>query len=300
MKKVISYLVLLLSLIILGEYSYAKNDNNPFGVHASSSYLDSLPDSQSSLPNQPPQSKTEKSYITLNKYGYDVIDISKGVENSWLIKELLDEVKSSRDPILDVGGGYGGLTFLMSKLGATVIYNDIDEGHLYYGKKQLSPSQKERVYLNSSSFPEEMNFPKNSLEGVVLHRVLHFLTPSQIEKGIEKISNWLKPGGKVYIVVLTPQHAEYRSKVLQKYDDEWQQGNPWPGYSYGSKDILPDQAENLPEQLHVMDGRPLKRILEKNGFVIIKDDFIGMKQYGKTELRDGKEAYGLIAMKNVY
>jgi hypothetical protein len=138
----------------------------------------------------------------------------------------------------------------------------------------------------------------HSLSGVVLYRVAHFMPPDKFEEGIAKIHRWLVPGGKVFIAVLPPQHGEYRDKVLSQYDANWKKGNVWPGFSFKSQDILPDQAYALPARLHLMDERPLVNVLEKYGFTIEKKDFIDMKKFGKSEQRDGHELYGIVAVKN--
>lgn len=286
-------LFLLLAQLTWASDSIDKNDDK-FGVLASSVSLDSLPK------DQPPLSNTGKSLVTLNKFGFDVLDEQTLAEN-WLVKEILETAKKPNALILDVGGGYGRLTSSITKINPTarVIYNDRKKEHLYYGIKEMSPFQKERVYLNTKVCPEEMDFTgENFLDAAAYIRVFHFMKPSEIEQAIEKTSRWLKPGGKIFIMVLSPQHGEYRDKVLEEYERRWEQGDLWPGYFHKSKDILPDQSKHLPEWLHVMDGRPLERILEEKGYTITKRGFVEtMKKFGNTEKRSGQEAYGLIAMK---
>jgi SAM-dependent methyltransferase len=268
-------------------------NNHTYGVLANSPQLNEF---DKSLDKAPPLSKTGKSLVTYNRFGFDVIDTNT-IKESWLIENLTHFSKHATHPILDIGGGYGRLSKLMAEQGASVIYNDLDERHVLLGRQLFSEQERAHLYLNTFKFPRGMIIPQNSLSGVVLHRVVHFMKPDEVEEGIAKIKRWLVPGGKVYIAVLAPQHGEYRDKVLPAYEKRWQQGDAWPGYGFKSKEILPDQAYALPKVLHVMDKRPLEKALLKYGFVIEKADYIDMKQFGNIEKRDGHEWFGIIAVK---
>lgn len=246
--------------------------------------------------DEPPLSITGKSYATLNKQGFDVLD-GKTIAESWIIQDLMTFGAGTERPILDVGGAYGGITRLLLSQGATVYYNDIDPNHLLMGRRKIDAGMYPKLYLNTQSFPYEMNFAPASLDAVVLHRVLHFMEPIQVEEGIRKAVEWLAPGGKIFIVVLAPQHIQYRDKFLSTYDQRWNDGNPWPGSGIKACEALPEQAYNLPELLHVMDERPLRAALERYGFIVERADFISMQRFGVDSNRDGKESFGIIGVK---
>ena len=82
------------------------------------------------------------------------------------------------------------------------------------------------------------------------------------------------------------------------YDQKWNDGNLWPGSGLKSCEVLPEQAYGLPEFIHVMDERPLKKVLEKFGFEIVESNFISMKRFGSEPDRNGQESYGIIAKKH--
>ena len=50
-----------------------------------------------------------------------------------------------------------------------------------------------------------------------------------------------------------------------------------------------------------MDDRPLKYALEKHGFTVLKKGFIDMSRFNAADYkrdRDGRESFGIIAVKN--
>lgn len=270
-----------------------KQNQHSFGVRANAPFLDDI---ENTLPDNPPLSRTGKSLLTYNKQGFDIIDPDTA-KKSFLIHAIAKFSKNTRQPMLEIGGGYGRLSKIMLEQGATVIENDLDLRHLIYGRKLLEPELREHLYLNTFKFPRGMILPPNSLSGVVMYRVLHLMTPDEIEEGFAKIKRWLVPGGKLFIAVLPPQHVEYQDKVLKHYEQRWNKGDPWPGAGLKSEILLPQQAYGLPENLHVMDERPLKKALEKYGFMVEEYGFIDMKRFHGQTSNDGQELFGLIAVK---
>lgn len=238
-----------------------------------------------------------KSSVTLNKTGYDVLT-KEIMQENWVIKDFLSFATKAKSPILDVGAGYGGITSSALEKGASVIYNDIDVRHLLVGYRKIKDKHThglEKLYLNERSFPQETTFPNQSLSAVMLHRIIHFLLPDEIEKGFDDIRDWLEPGGRIYIVVMAPQHIGFRDWFLPIYNKRWSDGVLWPGNGLDVERALPDQAMNLPKNLHVMDERPLVLSLKKRDFIIEKVGFVSMKKLGIESNRDGREAFGVIA-----
>jgi SAM-dependent methyltransferase len=182
----------------LNSFKCAQNQH-PFGIIATSALLDEM---EQTLAPTPPDST---------------------IKDNWLIHEITKTSKKADHPMLDIGGGYGHLSKAMLKSGATVIYNDIEPKHLIYGRQLALADERQRLYLNSHKFPRSMILEPNSLSGVVLYRVAHFMKPDEFEEGIAKIKRWLVPGGKIFIAV-TPQPKQHHFmderpliQVLTKY-----------------------------------------------------------------------------------
>jgi len=274
---------------------FKKLPHSEFGVKANNETIDNL----AKIVTDPKLSATGKSYLTVNRMGFDVLNTAESI-NSWVVTEFLEFIKGTKKPVLDIGAGYGHISLTALAQGNKVVANDIALEHLlnirkFALNKHLSVGQ---LYLNINSFPSEMNFPNNSFDAIMLHRVIHFMSPQQIIEGFAKISKWLAPGGKVFIVVMSPQHKQFADWFLPIYEQKWQQGDKWPGVNLPVKKALPDQVYNLPKVLHVMDDRPLRLAFEKLGFDIEKSEFISMRHFAtKPNERDGKEAMGIVAIK---
>ncbi len=297
MKKINRFLTLLgLSLFftqVIAKPFNCLQSRHPFGIKASKEEVTEL---YEALEFSPKLSKTGKSLVTVTGFGFDVLS-DNNTQPSWFIQDLMTFAGTAKAPILDVGGGYGGLSHKMLQQGATVIFNDLDERQLLYGMSQIDPALREHLWLNRHHFPQKMIIPPQKLSAVVFHRVLHFMSGDQIEEGLAKVNKWLVPGGKVFIAVLPPQHGEYKDKILVTYDKRWEQGVAWPGEGLSSKVLLPDQSYALPNKLHVMDERPLTLALQKYGFKVEKSGFIEMNRFGNQAKRQGQELFGLIAIK---
>ena len=268
-----------------------------FGVRADEPGLDDLIE----ICPAPQKSKTGKSLLTANKMGFDILDNAKAQEN-WLVHELYNYITDGQPKIiLDIGAGYGHLSLsALSKNKNIVISNDIAEEHLMEIRRRAIRDDLplNHLYLNNKSFPNEIDLEDSSVDLIIAYRILHFLTAEEIEHGVVKMYKMLKENGKLFILVMAPQNKSFSEWLLPIYNNKWNLGNKFPGENLAVKEALPEQAYNLPEYLHVMDERPLRRVLEEHGFEVEVVDFVDMKYFGNIpHKRDGHESVGVIARK---
>ncbi|MCE2716095.1 MAG: class I SAM-dependent methyltransferase [Pseudomonadota bacterium] len=201
---------------------------------------------------------------TLNQAEYMTLESDK------LSDEFIESAaKWGREgvPSVDVGAAYGIISLMALERGAILIANDVERRHLLILRKNASKRNLSRLFLNTRSFPEQTSFPPNSVGAILLRRVVHFLNPSQMELAMDKIVEWLKPGGSVFIVTMSPYHYSLKG-FDTTYEERWENGNPWPGEIHNMRSYIPDCAKDIPDYLHVMDTRPLIQALEKRGMVI--------------------------------
>ncbi len=166
-------------------------NKHPFGVIATSPALDKI---ENDLPNSASVPKLEK---------------------SWLINEIQKYSRQASQPMLEVGGRYGEISKLMLKEGATVVYNDSDRRHLLHGRESINFEQRQRLYMNTFSYPRGMILPKNVLSGIVYYQSLDAMSPDAMEEGFAKAKGWLVPGGKLFIALKPSKNS--LEKMLAKY-----------------------------------------------------------------------------------
>lgn len=238
---------------------------------------------------EPTLSHTKKAFVTENKFGFDTLS----ADINWIIEDFLASITPGMI-VMDVGAGYGKLTRLALDKGATVISNEISENQQLYTLKFIKSNQKKRLYFHRQDI-RTTSLPNSSLDAIMFHRVLHFFKGKEIENILTKTYQWLKPGGKIYIVMMSKDHVAFRDKIY--YDDS----KRWPGEGLVIvKKHIPDQAYALPSTLHVVSVETLEKALVNAGFLVEKLDYISMKKFGGESNRDGKEAVGAIAVKREY
>jgi predicted SAM-dependent methyltransferase len=237
-----------------------------------------------------PVSEEDGKIPTLNKNGYMIID------NDDVLQSFIEYAAHCKKPVLEIGAAYGNACIKALAKGASVIANDIDERHLLLLREMTPKDQWHQLYLNNNHFPSEIDFTDNSLDAILIRHVMHFLKPDEIELGFNKINKWLCINGHVFIVIMSPHH-HYFNNFAEMYEKCWQEGNRWPGIIPNLKYYIPDQADKVPNFLHVMDHRPLQLVLEKKGFVIEKIILFDYQKHPKPKPIGLPGFCGIIAKK---
>ncbi len=236
-------------------------------------------------------SASGKALKTLNQMGFDTVAVS----SNWITTAFIEFCHNNPDArVLDVGAGYGSISRTALEEGVHVISNDLSTGQLLLSRSKVAPNDRKRLLLNNQRFPD-LDIPPHSIDAIILHRIIHFLPGEEIERALVKMKSWLKPGGKIFIVVMTPYHNGFSDWFLPEYQRKYQEGLKWPGDHLEVAKALPEQAYGLPKELHVMEAKVLSKVLKNNGYKIEKSDFISMKRFGMEPNRDGREALGMIA-----
>ncbi len=127
-------------------------------------------------------------------------------------------------------------------------------------------------------------------------RVAHFLTGKEMEEAIEKMKKWLAPGGRIYIITLSPYHYLLHDKFLPIYLKRVKQNISWPGIIEDMHQYAPHQAGKIPKFLHVMENHSLGKALRKQGLNIVEERFFDYKRPQAKSSAD-KGYYGIIAEK---
>lgn len=228
---------------------------------------------------------------TLNKMGYMM-------ENDDVFrKSFFNFCKKTPGPVLDIGAAYGLCSLKALKRGAKVIANDIDIRHLKILKKNIPKNMTHRLKLLHGKFPDEINFPKDHLGGVLASQIFHFLNGEEIINSAEKIFKWLKPKGKIFIIASSP-YIKLTKKYITIYEKRKALGEKWPGfienfskYSHNSK------LKNLPKFVHLLDIKTLEEVFKQTGFIIEKAINFSRPDFSDDFKLNGNENVGLIGIK---
>ena len=225
---------------------------------------------------------------TLNRFGWMATELDS------ISNEFLSFSKTQTLPVLDIGTAYGHATLLALKGGAKVIANDIDDRHLSILLESVPPELRGNLTLDNNRFPNQMNFPPQSLSAVLACRLLHFLTGEELELGVRKIYDWLAPGGKVFVFANAPFRKNL-SLFLSQYDQRKLKVR-YPGIIQDLKTVNAEQADQLPTFFHYLDTDILGRVFTEAGFKVEKVEYIKIDLPEDIKL-DGRENVGLIAVK---
>lgn len=194
--------------------------------------------------------------------------------------------------VLDIGCAYGIATQAALKNGARVLACDMDEGHVAILMQETADEMHERLRTAVGVLPD-VDFPDNSFGAILCSRVLHFLLSAEIRASLEKMHQWLTPGGRVFLVADSP-YSGFWSSAAPEYERRKFNGEEWPGFLEDVAQLLP--SKKLPDgmlpYLNPLDPDILSRECQRAGFVVETAEF-----FGRDGSLDGRDHAGLVASK---
>ena len=103
-----------------------------------------------------------------------------------IVVKFIEHAKTAKKPLLDIGSAFGIATHPSLQVGSTVIACVIFRKHLEILASTTPKDTLNRLILHNLSFPLETNYSNNSLSGILISLVLHFLDGETIELGLKK------------------------------------------------------------------------------------------------------------------
>jgi len=221
-------------------------------------------------------------------------------------RAFVEHAKHSKGVVLDIGAAYGiaTLPILFESNDVHVIACDVSLQHLEELASQVKIKDKDngsslinRLTLLHGKFPD-FHLEKNSLDAILISHVLPFLTGQEIEVGIEKLANFLKPNGILYMCSYT-----IYNKVMQNYIPIYEKrklaGESWPGEIEDASlfwDTSNPLTAILPKKLNHLEPTLIESLLKKYNFTIKYLDFMTLSDEIPEQMKlDGRETMGLIA-----
>lgn len=206
-------------------------------------------------------------------------------------------------PTIDMGCAYGNTVIAALDAGAeNIIACDMEKQHLDGLSHQLNDAEKQRVTFKQGILPDGFDFTNNSIAGIHASLVLPYLNEQELDKALGKFYQWLKPGGKLFILCYSIYIRELvNTKFETEYARRLKSGRKWPGYLEDFSEYSADKfdATAFPMTLHFFDRNVLVPVLEKLGFTIESAEYIDGKTNGAVEdtWYDGREFISVIAKK---
>lgn len=227
-----------------------------------------------------------------------------------LISQAFVEFAAQPDrEVLEIGAGYGLACLKALALGAKhYTVNDLDERHLQILAatiQESNPAFLQNIRLFSGSFPKDFKKENKTYDAILIARVLHFMNPEELKVTLEIAYKILKPGGKIYAVMLSPYVKGYKS-FIPEFEERIQRNHPHPGYvenllEYADKSLIPKNAlKNTEEQFFFFDTRTASKAFQEAGFRIEKSIDMPLAYPSKIWCLDGRENVGVVAYKPLH
>jgi SAM-dependent methyltransferase len=196
--------------------------------------------------------------------------------------------------VLDMGCAYGIATRAALDLGATVHACDMEAGHIEILEQEVPAEQRTRLTTSVGTLPG-VEFADGCFGAILCSRVLHFLLAVEIRATLEKMHRWLRPEGRLYLVVDTP-YSGFWFRSAPEYERRKAAGAEWPGLIENIAAYHPSGQcpPGMLPYLNPMDPDILVRECDRAGFVVEEAEFIYRRGIPG---RDPRRHAGVIAAK---
>lgn len=213
---------------------------------------------------------------------------------------LIDFAPYAPGPMLEIGAAYGVAAIRALEKGVQVIANDLAPEHLEILRQKTPEHLRSNLTLKPGRFPTEIDFPDASLGCVLSCRVIHFLDGDEIRAALSMLYRWLKPGGKICIVVETPYVKPFQP-IIPQYEARVRNNEEWPGCFDNIHEIYavhaPELVNRVPNLLHYLNETVLSRELSRAGFVVERCHTLNRIDFPVWLRLDGRESVGIIGRK---
>lgn len=199
----------------------------------------------------------------------------------------------------DIGSAYGVATLAALKdSNAKVLAIDLDPSHLHVLRQEATRiGANTRLSTADGDFPDSIMYVgENSLDNVLICRVLHFFNGDKIKRAAKWCFEKIKLGGRVVVVAETPYLRNFQS-FIPIYEKRRADGVEFPGFIDDVHSVAPERAKFLPKQMHLLDEKVLSRVLFDAGFNIERTAMIPRPNFPMDIQLDGRESVGVIACK---
>ncbi len=213
-------------------------------------------------------------------------------------REFIDYAATLDEPVLELGCAYGVATLPALAKGATVVASDLSQQHLDILLDEAPPRDRDRLTCVQAELPGA-EFPAGHFGAILCSRVLHFLDGAAVDASVKKMFQWLRPGGKLFLVADTP-YGIWR-KFAPVFEARLARGDRWPGIMVALENYLPQGPTGRPVKgppfMNLMAPELLARCAQEAGFETVRAEYIDRSDFSGLGRMDGRENTGLVALK---
>ena len=203
-------------------------------------------------------------------------------------------------PALDIGAAYGTASLEALRVGAWLIANDLDAGHLEELERRAVQQGFKNLRIKHGRYPRQIHFEPCTLGAVHASNIFHFLTGNQLSEGVRAIARWLRPGGKLFVQAATPYQAAFAG-FIPEYERRLESGVKWPGWVEKISQYSNHKKLGvMPASIHLLDDRVLPSLVESAGLIVERVWLYQRADFPKELRLDGRESLGLVAVKPRY
>ena len=216
-----------------------------------------------------------------------------------ITKSYIDYAAETEGLMLEIGAGYGHIILEVLNKGARAIAVEISQDQLEIIKNRVTESGLSGLKAIRAEFPEELDLPENTIDGVLISRLFHFFTGERIRESLRKVYAWLKPGGKVFIVADSVYRTIFK-ELIPLYEKNVAQGVEWPGWFENVRKLIPQgrlNPETQPLAMNLTDPGIWRRELVLAGFKVEVSSFFEYPADPDYARLDGREIVGAIGVK---
>lgn len=237
-------------------------------------YLDPLALLQKSV--KLPEVVTGGRAPTTNAMGYIFYELTP------VAKEFISQEAKTGKSLFEVGCGFSNIPIAALKQEVTTyIASDLAEEHLALLVRRIQEifgtdthQKLSRLKFLQAKAPQELPTYNQEFDAIIIDKVLHFLTPEEIDAVIIWLQTSLKSRGKIYINLTSPNNRLYTDKARAIYQEKSRKGLAYPGYFPNSYDYInPEELKEntnllLPKSILLFTIADFCKLLEAYGFEI--------------------------------
>lgn len=229
--------------------------NNGYGIRADDEYFVNTPKLEM------PAQESDK-VVTLNNQGFMRVELDN-FSRLWI-----KYASENKLPCLEIGAAYGQASIAALELGGTIIANDISPEHLIILRNRVDSSLHKRLFLNNSSFPEELELLNNSIGHVLFCRLGHFFTNETLIRCFNIIYECLALKGRLFYVGISPYHYTLRDRFLPIFLKRKVNNEKNSGYIDNMREYIPRSFDKIPMFMNCFDEDTFTNLIKETNFII--------------------------------